>query len=401
MDIKHDGLFHHRSLVDKERKNLAILELVRKRGSISRTEISHVTDINIVSISNYVKDYIAKGILIETGCDVSTGGRRPELVELNTKGLYVVGLDIGTVNIIGTVTDFSINVVSRLKVPTPTGDVNEITQKIIELIKELFEKAGIEKEKIKAIGIGVSCSSSRFHPMIDAIREKFGIEVFMGSDAACAAFGEKQLNPKAGVENLLYMYSDVGCGIIIKGDAYFGAGGNAGEIQISREHISKEEELLFSKSSQYLKPWGMDLGIIRMAKHEIEKGIGTKIVACAKGNPKNISTDVVIEAAKQDDEVATDIVRNAGMNLGTRIAYLVNLFNPEVVVVGGGVEKAGELILDPIRKAVKKLAFLEQAGIVKIITSSLGEDAVSLGAAFLAVREIFIKALCSGKTWEV
>jgi predicted NBD/HSP70 family sugar kinase len=188
------------------------------------------------------------------------------------------------------------------------------------------------------------------------------------------------------------MYSDVGCGIIIKGDAYFGAGGNAGEIQISREHISKEEEILFLRSSQYLKPWGMDLGIIKMAKHEIEKGVGTKIVACAKGDPKNISTEVVIEAAKQDDEIATDIIRNAGMNLGVRIAYLVNLFNPEVVVVGGGVEKAGELILDPIRKTVKKLAFSEQADIVKIITSALGEDAVSLGAASLAVREIFLKA---------
>jgi predicted NBD/HSP70 family sugar kinase len=392
MDIKQEGLFHHRSLSDKERKNLAILELVRKKGSISRTEISHITDINIVSISNYVKDYIAKGILVEIGCDVSTGGRRPELVELNAKGLYVVGLDIGASNIIATVTDFSINVISKVKVPIPSDNTGEITLKAIELIGELLEKAVIEKGKIRAIGIGVACSNNRFYPTVDAIREKFGIDVFMGSDAACAAFGEKQLNPKAGVEDLLYMYSDVGCGIIIKGDAYFGAGGNAGEIQISHEHISKEEELLFFRSSQYLKPWGMDLGIIRMAKHEIEKGVGTKIVACAKGNPKNISTEVVIEAAKQDDEVAIDIVRSAGMNLGARIAYLVNLFNPEVVVVGGGVEKAGELILDPIRKAVKKLAFSEQAGIVKIITSSLGEDAVSLGAAFLAVREIFLKA---------
>ena len=256
----------------------------------------------------------------------------------------------------------------------------------------LLEKAGGEKEKIRAIGIGAACSNNRFYPTIDAVREKFGIDVFMGSDAACAAFGEKRLNPKADVEDLLYMYSDVGCGIIIKGDAYFGAGGNAGEIQISHEHISKEEELLFFRSSQYLKPWGMDLGITRMAKHEIEKGVGTKIVACAKGDPKNISTEVVIEAAKQDDEIATDIVRNAGMNLGVRIAYLVNLFNPEVVVVGGGVEKAGELILGPIRETVKKLAFSEQAGAVKIITSALGEDAVSLGAASLAVREIFLKA---------
>ncbi|MDO8536024.1 MAG: ROK family protein [Candidatus Omnitrophota bacterium] len=392
MDIKQEGLFHHRSLSDKERKNLAILELIRKKGPISRTEISHTTDINIVSISNYIKDYISKGILMETGWDVSSGGRRPELVELNAKGLYVVGLDIGISNIIATVTDFSINIISKVKIPTPAGSTDDITLKAIELISGILEKSGVEKEKIRAIGIGVACANNRFYPTADAVREKFGLEVFMGSDAACAAFGEKQLNPKADVEDLLYMYSDVGCGIIIKGDAYFGAGGNAGETQISHEHISKEEELLFFRSSEYLKPWGMDLGIIRMAKHEIEKGVGTKIVACAKGDPKNISTEVVIEAAKLDDEIATDIVRNAGMNLGVRIAYLVNLFNPEAVVVGGGVEKAGELILEPIRKTVKKLAFSEQAGIVKIITSALGEDAVSLGAASLAVREIFLKA---------
>ena len=80
------------------------------------------------------------------------------------------------------------------------------------------------------------------------------------------------------------------------------------------------------------------------------------------------------------------------MNLGIRIAYLVNLFNPEVVVIGGGVEKAREIILDPIRKTVKKLAFSEQANIVKIIPGAMGENSVSLGAASLAIREVFLKA---------
>ena len=139
----------------------------------------------------------------------------------------------------------------------------------------------------------------------------------------------------------------------------------------AREHISKEEELIFFKGTQYLRPWGEDLGITQMAKREIEKGIGTKIVACAKGDPKNITTDIVVEAATQNDDVAADIIRNAGMNLGIRIAYLVNLFNPEVVVIGGGIERAGDIVLDPIRKTVKKLAFHEQANIVKIIPSAM------------------------------
>jgi glucokinase len=115
-------------------------------------------------------------------------------------------------------------------------------------------------------------------------------------------------------------------------------------------------------------------------------------VACAKGDPKKITKETVIEAAKANDDLATDIIRNAGMNLGVRVAYLVNLFNPEVVVIGGGVEKAGDIILEPVKSTVKKLAFSEQANMVKIITSSLGEDAVALGAAALAVREVFLKA---------
>lgn len=392
MEPKNEGLFHYRSLSDKEKKNLAILDLIRKKGPISRTEISKITDINIVSISNYIKDYIDKGLLVETGWDISSGGRRPELVEVNTKGIYVMGIDIGTFDIVAAITDLSLNIVSKCKVPAPSGGADEACVKAVEAVEGLLKKSGIEKGSIKVIGMGGAGSNTLFIGARNAIQEKFGIDTYMGGDAACAAFGEKRLNPKADVEDLLYIYSDMGCGIVIKGDIYLGSGGSAGEIQISREHISKEEEAIFFKGSQYLRPWGVNSGISSMARHEIEKGIGTKIVACAKGDPNNITTEVVIEAANQNDDLAIDIIHNAGMNLGIRVAYLVNLFNPEAVVIGGGIEKAGELLLEPIRNTVKKLAFKEQANIVKIIPGALGEDTVSLGAASLAVREIFLKA---------
>jgi N-acetylglucosamine repressor len=392
MDTKPDGLFHYRSLSDKERKNLAILGLIRKKGPISRTEISRITDINIVSVSNYIKGYIDKKILLETGWDVSSGGRRPELVELNRKNIYVIGLDIGASAVAVAVTDLSINVLAKIRIPVSSDSIGYLVEKSVEALQEIIKKSGIEKNSVMAIGLGFAGTSSKFMEVRNLIQEKSGIETFMGSDAACAAFGEKRLNPLADVEDLLYMYSDMGCGIIVRGDIYFGAGGSAGEIKISREYISKEEDLIFFKGMQYLRPWGMDLGITQMAIHEIEKGVGTKIIACANGDPKNITKEVVIEAAKENDDLATDIIRNAGMNLGIRIAYLVNLFNPEVVIVGGGVEKAGDLILEPIKNAVKKLAFTEQANIVNIMTSALGEDAVSMGAASLAIREIFLKA---------
>jgi len=84
-----------------------------------------------------------------------------------------------------------------------------------------------------------------------------------------------------------------------------------------------------------------------------------------------------------------EIIENAGANLGIRIAYLVNLFNPEVVVIGGGIEQAGELLLGPVRKSVRSLAFEEPANTVKIVPSRLGDSAVALGAAALVLREIF------------
>ncbi|GAG14262.1 unnamed protein product, partial [marine sediment metagenome] len=139
----------------------------------------------------------------------------------------------------------------------------------------------------------------------------------------------------------------------------------------------------------YLRPLGIDLGIVARAKKSVEEGVGTKIVELANGKIEEIILETVIKAAESGDKVAIDLIESAGINLGTRIAYLINLFNPEVVVIGGGIEKAGEVLLGPIRRTVRKLAFEEPATKVRIVPSVLGEDAVALGAASLVLREIF------------
>ena len=87
-----------------------------------------------------------------------------------------------------------------------------------------------------------------------------------------------------------------------------------------------------------------------------------------------------------------ELVSNAGSNLGVRVAYLVNIFNPDIVVMGGGVEKAGDVFMDAVKGTVKRFAFEEPAGLVKIIPSMLEDNAVVLGAAALAAREVFIEA---------
>ncbi len=400
------ALFKDQILSDRERKNLDILEVIRRYGPVTRTEISRITRYNIVTVSNYTNSYIKKDLVIEKGLDVSSGGRKPTLVELNSKNCFVIGIDIGPENIVAILADLSLNMITKVKKPRPKQSMEEVVSKSIELIYEVIEKSQVEAKKIKGLGIGISGiidaragtvrdtdpqrgkTAASYISIKNLIEREFGIPTFVGNDATVAAFGEKRIGLDAEIENVLYIYSDVGCGIIIKGEIYAGAGGSAGEVQLN---ISRDEDELTSGLGLF-RPGSIHLGIMESGRSAISEGKATKLKELAEGNPDNITVSLVIEAARQNDKVAMQIIEKAGLNLGVRIAYLINLFNPEIVILGGGMEQGGDLILEPVKRMVRRLAFEEPASMVRIIPSRLGENAVSLGSASLVIREIFIHA---------
>jgi predicted NBD/HSP70 family sugar kinase len=403
------GLFKYQMFTEKERKNLLLLEMIMQKGPISRTDISRETELNIVTVSNYVNNFIDKGIVVEKGLDVSSGGRKPTLVELDAQGGYVIGVDIGPLNELAIMTDLSTKIIAKEKKVRPQRHMEEVIKVAGDLLGSVLSQSNVPREKILGVGFGISGvideetgtvrdtdprrgrTSGSLNAFRTAIEDKFQIATFIGNDATCAAFGEKRLTLERSVEDMLYVYSDVGCGIIIKGDIYCGAGGSAGEIQLSFNQGEPDKTNISPNALPYLRPLGVDLGILARAKNALEQGIGTKIVELINGKVEELTLDKVVTAAESGDKLAIDLIESAGMNLGTRVAYLINLFNPEVVIVGGGIERAGELILGPIRRSVRKFAFEEPANKVRIIPSALGEDAVALGAASLVLREIFIQ----------
>jgi predicted NBD/HSP70 family sugar kinase len=401
------GIFKYQMLSDKERKNLFLLDIIMQKGPISRTDISKESELNIVTVSNYVNNFLSKGIVVEKGLDVSSGGRKPTLVELDSGGGCVIGIDVGPVNEVGIMTDLGAKIIAKSKKTRPQRHMEEVIKVASDLLNEIIASSNVPREKITAVGFGISGvidketgtirdtdpkrgrTTGSLNSFRTAIEEKFQIPTFIGNDATCAAFGEKRLSLERGVENMLYVYSDVGCGIIIKGDIYCGAGGSAGEIQLSIKQEDVNKSNISPDGLPYLRPLGVDLGIIARAKQAIADGVGTKIVELINGKIDELTLNKVIEAAEAGDKLAIELIESAGVNLGTRIAYLINLFNPEVVVIGGGIEKAGELLVGPIRQTVRKFAFEEPASKVRIVPSALGEDAVALGAASLVLREIF------------
>ncbi len=396
-----------RILTDKERKNLAILEVIRKNGPISRTDISKITELNIVTVSNYVNHYIKKGLVLEGELDESTGGRKPVLVELNPKAGYIVGVGLNMMSTVAVLVDLEINVVAELKRERSPENSERVIENMVDMAAEIIQKADIDREKIVGVGVGVPgiidergrtirwpqslgekdlsvCLSIK-----DTFEKRLNIPTFVENDANAAVLGEKWLGLDRDVRHMLYMFSGVGCGVLINGEIYRGATGAAGELGINSSKATKEYAVDIATQ---LGRWEMDLGMVRHARELIGKGQPSVLKDLVSGNLAQMSFKHIVQGVKEKDAVAIKVVEQAGVELGQKIAFLVNLLNPEIVVIGGGIEDCGAPLLDAIKLAVKEWSVEEASNSAKIIPSAFGENAVALGVVGIVAREVFAQA---------
>lgn len=397
-------------LSERERKNLVILELIRRKGPITRTEISQGTDLNIVTVSNYVAHFMKEGLVAEKGLDISTGGRKPTLVELNTKAAYTIGLDLGTsgmpqATMIGMLVDLAGQVEHRVTIERSKETMEKVLTRAPELLEALLRSSKVDPKRIAGIGIGLGGVidevagtvrdtsrggvRSSYVALREALEAQRQMPVYVGNDATLAGYGEMRLGLTREVANMIYLYADVGAGLMINGTIYWGTGGSAGELTINR--LMEEDATSWVKGADYLRSTGVDLGIPAQAKKLLGEGLQSTMTGLVGGNLDQLMLPQVIAAAKDGDSLAMELIEHAAINLGTRIAYLVNLFNPQVVVIGGGVEQAGSLLLEPVFRTVRRWAFEEPASQVDIVPAQLGADAVALGAASLVAREVFVQ----------
>lgn len=402
-----EALGAERILSDKQRKNLSILELVMKRGPISRTEISRLTGLNIVTVSNYITEFIENGLVIEKGLDVSTGGRRPTLVELNPKSGYIIGIGLTALNIIGILVDLKAQVICQVKKDRPTETTEMTIDKLVETVEDILSESKIEASKIKGLGIGIPgvideegqtirWSGAMGLTMVsisgislkDIFKKEFDIPTLVEHDAACAVFGERWFGFDPGIKDMIYMYTGVGCGLIINGQIYRGSMGCAGEIGIF--NTAEPDLELRRQESLNLGTWELDLGIAYNAKKALKEGLTSKIFDLAENNPERINLGIVMEASKTGDKLANELLEIAGKQLGKKVAFLVNLLNPEVVVIGGGIEQAGSVFMDSVRRTIHAWSREEAVRNLRIVPSRLGENAVAMGVICLVLQRIFM-----------
>lgn len=399
------SVFPSRELSDKERKNFAILDIIRKKGPVARTEISKFTGFNIVTVSNYIDHYIKNGLVSEEGFDDSTGGRKPMMVNLNQKSAYVLGVGFDMVDIMGVITDLRGEVIFQVRRKKPTEIGRILVDNLMDIVHELLSKSSLEREKIKGIGLAVAGIIDKENRTIrwpgplgtqdvvvsvslwDEFANRFSLPLLIENDADCAVFGEQWLALSPELKDVIYMYSGVSCGIMIHGQVYTGSSGVAGEFGILNPNALNKYD--WKDYGYGLGRWTIELGMLDNLEELQKKHRTSMIFKLAKNKAKEVTFATIVEAAHKKDELAIKLLAKAGEDLGKKVAFLVNLLNPQVVVIGGGIERAGLPLMDSLKKTVKDWAFEEASRVLKIIPAQLAENAVPLGAASLMIKNYF------------
>ena len=141
---------------ERSRKNLAILETIRRCGPLSKTDISRLAGLNVVTVTNYIEEMLRSSLICEKDLDVSTGGRRPVLLDLNSEAGLTIGVGLNLLDMVGVVTDLGGKIISRVKENRPAPKAKEIIDCLLEIIRNLLDNCGQEKTRIKGIGIGIA-----------------------------------------------------------------------------------------------------------------------------------------------------------------------------------------------------------------------------------------------------
>lgn len=278
-------------------------------------------------------------------------------------------------------------------------NANDTIKILIELLEESLAKAVAGKCAVKGAGIALGGIVSRkkevifwpqgqgfyahvIFPLKEHLEKKFGIPVILENDANACAWAEHLINFSKN-KNLIYMFSGVGAGLIIDGKLYHGKSGVAGEIFLNADHKAMSSRL---GEFSFLRQWPAGLEMTKRAKELLSLGKESSLLKKISPTGRLNLKDILHEAVKKD-KLAREVVREGAFALGVKAAFLINLLDPEVIIVGGGMEEGGEIFLEECVAAVKTFSLSESRANCKIVMSPLGKKAAPVGAAWLALEE--------------
>lgn len=368
-------------------------------GGISRAEIARKLGLSRAAVTTIVNDLMSKELIVEGQDGPATGGRRAILLEMNPQKGHVLGVDIGATHLSLVLTDYSSHVIKDLEVPFDirVGPRKGLDQ-VDTIIKQLLDESGYRVEDMQAVGVGVPgpvifeqgmviappiMPGWDHFPIRATLQERWSVPVTLNNDAELGALGEWAYGVGRGVQHLLYIKVGygVGAGLLFNGKIYQGATGSAGEIG----HIALDSNgpVCTCGSRGCLEALSSGRAIAEQARRMVAAGTHTRIRSGSENG--DICAQDVAHAAQRGDLAAQEIIHQAGEYLGMALASMINLINPQMIVIGGGVAQVGDLLLGPVRRVVKERSLQAAAQNLRINAAVLGRRSTGMGAVVQAL----------------
>ena len=313
---------------------------------------------------------------------------------------YIVGVDVGGTNIVvGTVAQDGSEILGVGSEPThPEQGPDAVIERIVRLARGSMGQ--VKGKEIAGVGIGspgplntktgVVILTPNLGwvnmPLRDRVASGLGLPATLDNDANCAIFGEWWRGAARGAEYVvgLTIGTGIGGGIVLHGDIYRGASDSAGEIG----HMTIDSTGRRCKCGNYgcLEAYASGPAIAARAVEGVEAGAETALPRYVDGDLGKITAQVVYEAAHDGDQYALEVVRDTAKFLGAGVANVINIFNPQVVVICGGVTLAGDKLFAPLRSEVKRRAFKPAVEVCRILPGELPGTAGVWGAAAVFIK---------------
>lgn len=378
-------------------KNISVKKIIisylADKGNATIADLCKEMNLSIPKVTTLVATLIAEGIVKDFGKVGSTGGRKPNVYGLVPDSGFFLGVDVKHNHInIGLIDLQKTTIKITRHIPYQLNNDKDALYELCRLIKEFIHNTSIPKHKILGLGInltgrinhatGYSYSFFNFYedPLSTIIEKELGIKTLLENDSRAMAYGEFSAGVVKEEEDVLFLNLDygIGMGIMLNKKLYYGKSGFAGEL--GHVPLLDNEIICQCGKKGCLETEASGQGLIRMFKASVEAGSTTII---DKKRLDQLQVKDIIGAANNDDVLSIELLAKMGEILGRGIAMLINIFNPELIVLGGILAETGEYIQLPIKSAVNKYSLSLMNNDTKLKLSKLGEEAGVIGSCLL------------------
>jgi glucokinase len=311
---------------------------------------------------------------------------------------YAIGIDLGGTKVIAAIVDQNGSILSQANAPTQKEDAAEIViSRIGDLVSSVLADSGVGISQIRGIGIATAGIIDTNRQMVifasnlnwsdvaigDKLGQRFGVPVQLINDANSAAVAEWAFGSASGTDDLIYVTvsTGVGAGIISGGRLITGIGDSAGEFG----HISLDPEgpLCACGNRGCLENYVSGLALAKMAQEQLQAGAESSLRTVCEGELGRITAKEIGEQAESGDPLSISLMKQAGYYLGVGLTNLIHLFNPQVIVFGGGVMKNGRILLEEAERVIRQRCISRMASQATFQFTTMGAEAGVLGAAGL------------------